>query len=69
MLKCVYHPIHTFQVVEDEEADKLIASGVWFDTPTKAKIYRDKVEEEIRQESKEVEKPPKTKKNRKKNER
>lgn len=61
MLKCVYHPIHRFQVVEDDEADKLIATGVWFDTPTKATLYREKVEDEIRQESKEAQKPPKNK--------
>jgi hypothetical protein len=52
MLKCVYHPIDNVRVVEDDEADKLMATGVWFDTPTKAKTYREKVEDEIKQESK-----------------
>jgi|HubBroStandDraft_4_1064222.scaffolds.fasta_scaffold510734_2 hypothetical protein len=50
MLKCVYHPLHPFQVVEDEEADKLLATGVWFDTPTKAKDYLKKIENEINEE-------------------
>ena len=52
MLTCVYHPIDPMRVMEDDEADKLKASGVWFDCPTKAKLYRDKVEDEIKQESK-----------------
>lgn len=52
MLTCVYHPIDDFRVVEDDEADRLRASGVWFDSPTKAREYRLKVEDEIKQESK-----------------
>ncbi len=56
MLTCVYHPIDAMRVVEADEAERLKASGVWFDSPLKAKQYRAKVEEEIKQES-EVEKP------------
>jgi hypothetical protein len=56
MLTCVYHPIDDMRVVENDEADRLKASGVWFDSPKKAKEYRAKVEDEIRQES-EAEKP------------
>jgi len=52
MLQCIYHPIHAFRVVEHEEADRLIAEGFWFDTPTKAKQYREQVENNIRQEAK-----------------
>lgn len=52
MLTCVYHPIDAFRVVESDEADKLKASGVWFDCPAKAKAYRTKVENEIKEESK-----------------
>jgi hypothetical protein len=52
MLTCVYHPIDAYRVVEDDEAVRLKASGVWFDSPAKAKAYRDKVEEEIKNESK-----------------
>ena len=51
MLKCVYHPTHSFQVVEDDEADKMISTGFWFDNPTDAKIYRKKIEDKIKQKS------------------
>lgn len=56
MLTCVYHPIDGSMVVEDDEAERLLASKVWFDCPKKAREYRAKVEQEIEQESK-VEKP------------
>ena len=52
MLTCIYHPIDTFQVVESDVADRMKASGVWFDCPNKAKNYRAKVEQEIKDESK-----------------
>lgn len=52
MLTCVYHPIHDYIVVEHDEAERLRATGVWFDSPAKAKAYREKVEEEVKQESK-----------------
>lgn len=61
MLTCVYHPIDPMRVVEQDEAERLIAKGVWFDCPAKAKQYRSSVEDEIRQESKAVEKLPKAK--------
>ena len=62
MLTCVYHPIDPVRVVEQDEAEKLKATGVWFDCPNKAKKYRAKVEDEIkREESMEAKKPPKTK--------
>jgi len=51
MLTCVFHPIDAMRVVEEDEAEKLMASGVWFDSPQKAQQYRDKVEDEIKQES------------------
>ena len=50
MLTCVYHPIDDFRVVEEDEAQLLKASGVWFDSPVKAKEYRLKVESEIKDE-------------------
>lgn len=56
MLTCVFHPIDSMRVVEEDEAVRLIASGVWFDSPVKAKQYREKVEDEIKEESK-VKKP------------
>jgi len=52
MLTCVFHPIDPMQVVEEEEATRLMASGGWFDCPAKAQAYRAKVEDEIKQESK-----------------
>ena len=52
MLTCVYHPLDDFIVVEDDEAEKLLASGVWFDSPVKAQQYRNKVENEIKEENK-----------------
>lgn len=61
MLTCVYHPIDPVRVVEQDEAERMKATGVWFDCPAKARQYRAKVEEEIKQESKEAIKPPKTK--------
>jgi len=57
MLTCVYHPIDEMRVVEDDEAEQLKASGVWFDSPLKAKEYRTKVEDEIKEEESKVEKP------------
>jgi hypothetical protein len=52
MLTCVYHPIDEMQVVEAEEAELMKASGIWFDSPLKAKQYRKNVEKEIENESK-----------------
>ena len=61
MLTCVYHPIDDPQYVEVEEADRMKASGVWFDSPVKAKQYREKVEKEIKDEE-EIPKSTKRKK-------
>lgn len=52
MLTCVYHPIDDMRVVEEDEANRLKETGGWFDSPAKAKKYREKVEEDIRNESK-----------------
>ncbi len=54
MLTCVYHPIDPCRVVENDEADALKATGVWFDCPKKASLYRKKVEDEIAQEKEEI---------------
>jgi hypothetical protein len=51
MLTCVYHPIDDMRVVEEDEAEILRASGVWFDSPTEAKNYRLKVEADIKKEN------------------
>lgn len=50
MLTCVYHPIDSFRVVEHEEANRMKASGVWFDSPLKAQAYRERVENELKPE-------------------
>lgn len=50
MLTCVYHPIDDMRVVEEDEAQRLRASGVWFDSPKDAEAYRIKVETDIRKE-------------------
>lgn len=52
MLTCVYHPVDGMIVVEDDEAEHLKKTGVWFDSPRLAKEYREKVEDEIKAESK-----------------
>ena len=52
MLTCVYHPIDPCRYVESDEADKLKATGGWFDCPKQAQDYRNKVEEEIKNEAK-----------------
>ena len=67
MLTCVFHPIDSMRVVEEDEAERLIASEVWFDSPTKAKQYRITVEDEIKNES--MVEEPKAKIKRKSNER
>lgn len=50
MLTCIYHPLDYMRVVEHDEAEHLIDSGVWFDCPTKAKAYRSSVEEDVKKE-------------------
>lgn len=54
MLTCVYHPIDDFRVVEQDEAEDLMATGVWFDSPAKAQAYRSKVEDDINKETKDA---------------
>lgn len=51
MLTCIYHPIDPFRVVEETEATRLKALGIWFDCPKKAQAYRDGVEDKIKNES------------------
>jgi hypothetical protein len=45
------------RVVEVDEAGRLKATGVWFDCPKKASMYRTKVENEIAEESEEIRSP------------
>ena len=57
MLTCIYHPLDHMRVVEHDEADHLMKSGVWFDCPTKAKAYKQKVEDDVKKEKLEAAKP------------
>lgn len=61
MLTCVYHPIDDMRVVEEDEAESLRASGVWFDSPTLAQEYRVKVEQDIKKEKADLAKAVKPK--------
>jgi hypothetical protein len=51
MLACVYHPLGTMRVVEDEEAEELIATGVWFNSPKTARESKEAIAKEIAQEA------------------
>lgn len=64
MLTCVHHPIDAMRVVEEDEANRLKDSGLWFDCPRKAQAYREKVEKEIKDEAQNIE-PQKDKPKRK----
>ncbi len=50
MLNCVYHPVDEMRVVTDEDRDKLLASGAWFDHPQDAKNMREDYEKQIRKQ-------------------
>lgn len=50
MLTCVYHPLDHMRVVEEDEAERLKESGVWFDCPAKAKAYRHRVANDLKKE-------------------
>ena len=43
MLNCVYHFSGDMQVVDNDEKDKMMATGAWFDHPLKAKAYKDEL--------------------------
>ena len=49
------------RVVEDDEAERLIKSGVWFDSPALAKEYKVDVVKDIKNEEAEKKKPAKSK--------
>jgi hypothetical protein len=56
VLNCVYHPIDEMRVVDNSEREQLIETGYWFDNPDEAKAYKDKLQNEIKEEKK-VKKP------------
>ena len=43
MLNCIYHFTGNIEVVEDEEMEAMLATGAWFDHPSKAKAYREEL--------------------------
>lgn len=45
---CVYHPHQKMRVVSDEEKEELLATGEWFDHPTKAQEAKGKDNEQVR---------------------
>lgn len=47
MLNCVYHPVDEMRVVDDEDRQRLLETGYWFDTPAEAKQKRDTYEKRI----------------------
>lgn len=50
MLNCIYHPTSEFRVVEDEEYEELLATGVWFKHPNEAKEMRATYEQRLHDE-------------------
>lgn len=54
MLNCIYHPVDDMRIVDNEERERLLASGFWFDSPVEAKAAREKVEKQIKDEPKAV---------------
>lgn len=61
MLNCIYHPTEPMRVVEDVERDRLIGTGLWFDTPNDAKQVRTDYERRIREGEKPRGRPSKRK--------
>ena len=47
MLNCVYHFSGDMQVVDDDDKEKMIKTGAWFDHPLKAKAYQDELKAAI----------------------
>jgi hypothetical protein len=47
MLNCIYHPTNDMRVVEDDEYETLLATGVWFKHPNEAKKVREDYEKRI----------------------
>lgn len=50
MLYCLYHPTLEMQVVDDEERERLLETGVWFDHPLQAQQMRQDYERQIQNE-------------------
>jgi hypothetical protein len=52
MLHCIYHPIEKMRIVDNDEREKMLASGVWFDSPKDAEEMRKQNERIILNEPK-----------------
>ncbi len=52
MLHCVYHLSGEMEVVEDEDKERMIASGLWYDHPDKVKEIIEKERNKQKVESK-----------------
>jgi hypothetical protein len=59
-LNCIYHPTLPMQVVEDDEKEKFMATGFWFDHPSKAKSMREDYERQIRRDERKRGRPSKS---------
>lgn len=57
MLNCVYHPIDAMRLVEEEERERLLASGFWFDSPLDALAKRRAIEQHVEEEIDEEKQP------------
>ena len=51
MLNCIYHPTLEMQVVEDDEKERFLATGVWFAHPNEALKMRKDYEHQITSEN------------------
>lgn len=47
MHSCVYHPTEEMRVVDEEEFERLLATGYWFKHPNEAKKMREEYERQI----------------------
>jgi hypothetical protein len=50
VINCIYHPVHGMRVVQQDEYERLLATGVWFAHPTEAKNMRKDYEKQIHDE-------------------
>lgn len=62
MINCIYHPEFDMRVVDDDEYEKLLATGQWYKHPDEAKQMRGKENERTirKQRSKKHETAPST---------
>lgn len=56
MLCCVFHPTAPMRVVEEDERDELLKTGLWFNSPADAKVLKKRCEDKIKEEDESNEK-------------